>query len=221
MDPLRFAIAVVPLAAYLAVLGLVNLRPRPLVASGASDLVALGLGIVGLMFVGPIELFRPEMATGQFLNYIWIILLLLYLLTLALIALVARPRLVIYNMTPDELRPALSEAAGKVDSTHRWAGDTLVLPKLGVQLYVDSFSLWRNTSLVSSGPHQNLEGWRKLTRQLKGALRTATVRPHPPGLAMLVVAASLVVVAVVRLEADPAAVAEAWNELLGFGWERS
>ena len=33
--------------------------------------------------------------------------------------------------------------------------------------------------------------------------------------------ASLVVVAVVRLEADPAAVAEAWNELLGFGWERS
>jgi hypothetical protein len=221
MDPLRFAIAVVPLAAYLAVVGLVNLRPRPLVVSGSSDIVALGMGLVGLVFVGPIELFRPELATGQFLNYIWPILLLLYLLTLALIGLVSRPRLVFYNLAPEELRPALSEAASKVDPTLRWAGDTLVLPRLGVQLYFDSFALWRNTSLVSGGPQQSLEGWRKLTRQLKVALRGVSVRPHPPGAAMISVAVVLVVTAVLRLEANPDQVAEAWQELLGFGWERS
>lgn len=220
MDPLRFAIAIIPLAAYLGVLGLINLRPKPLIVSGASDLVALGIGLLGLMLIGPIELFRPELATGQFLNYIWMILLLLYMLALALVALVSRPRLVIYNMTPEELRPALSEAAGKVDATHRWAGDTLVLPRLGVQLHIEYFGLWRNTSLVSSGPRQNLEGWRKLTRQLRGTMRGVAVRPHPPGLAMLVVSAVLVVVAVMRLEANPDAVAEAWNQLMGFGWER-
>lgn len=210
-----------PLAAYLAVVGLVNLRRRPLVTSGASDMVALGMGLLGLVFVGPMELFRPELATGQFLNYIWLLLVLLYLLTLALVALVSRPRLVVYNLTPDELRPALSEAAAKVDSSLRWAGDTLVLPRLGVQLYIDSFSLWRHTSLVSSGPHQSLEGWRKLSRQLRVALRGISVRPHPPGAALLGIATVLVVVSVLRLQASPAEVAEAWNELLGFGWERS
>jgi hypothetical protein len=173
------------------------------------------------VFVGPIELFRPEMATGQFLNYIWLLLVLLYLLGLALAALVSRPRLVIYNLTPEELRPALSEAASKVDPTLRWAGDTLVLPRLGVQLYIDSFGLWRNTSLVSAGAHQSLDGWRKLTKQLKGALRGISVRPHPPGAALLSAATVLVVIAVLRLESNPDLVAEAWQELLGFGWERT
>ena len=91
MDPIRFAIAVVPLAAYLLVMGWTNCRRQPVVTTGASEIFALGLGLIGLVFVGPIELFRPELATNQFLNYIWLVLLALYLLWVSLAAMVSRP----------------------------------------------------------------------------------------------------------------------------------
>lgn len=184
-------------------------------------MTALGIGLLGLVFVGPIELFRPELATTQFLNHIWGLLVAFYLLWIALAAMVSRPRLVVYNMTPDELRPILSEAAGTVDATHRWAGDCLVLPRLGVQLYVDGFALLRNTSLISSGPRQNLEGWHKLARQLRANLRTVEVRPHPPALAILGLAIVLLVGCELRLAGGVDQITEALDELFAFGWERS
>jgi len=221
LDPVRFAIAVVPLAAYLGVLGLIQMRSRPLVTSGASDLAALGLGLMGLIFVGPMELFRPEVATVQFLNYIWLVLLALYALVLILLSLVSRPRLVIYNQTPEELRPLLSEAAGLVDASFRWAGDSLVLPQLGVQLHIDSFALLRNTSLLSSGPRQSLVGWRRLGKQLRVLLRSAQVGPRPPALVLVSIAALLLIACEFRLSAESDQVAEALAEIFAFGWERS
>ncbi len=220
LDPIRFAIAVVPLAAYLAVVGWVNCRRRPLLTSGACDITALGIGLLGLVFVGPIELFRPELATTQFLNYIWPLLVALYLLWIALAAMVSRPRLVVYNLTPAELRPVLSDAAGTVDGSFRWAGDCLVLPKLGVQLYVDGFALLRNTSLISSGPRQNLQGWHKLAKQLRANLRTVDVQPHPPAMALLALAVLLLVGCELRLASGSDQIAEALSELMAFGWER-
>lgn len=221
MDPVRFAIAVVPLAAYLAAVGWANCRSRPLITTGACDLTAIGVGLLGLVFVGPIELFRPQLATTQFLNYIWPLLVALYLLWVALAAMVSRPRLVVYNMTPEELRPLLSEAAGTVDASFRWAGDCLVLPRLGVQLYVDGFTLLRNTSLISSGPRQSLEGWHKLARQLRANLRNAKVGPHPAGVAMLALAILLLVGCELRLATGSDQIAEAINELFVFGWQRA
>ena len=47
VDPFRLAIALVPLAAYLLLVGLVNLRRRPLLTSGGSDLAVLGLALHG------------------------------------------------------------------------------------------------------------------------------------------------------------------------------
>lgn len=221
MDPVRFSIAMVPLAAYLAVIGWINCRRTPLVASGASEIAALGLGLLGLVFVGPIELFRPEPATYQFLNYVWVVLLALYLLWVVLAAMISRPRLVVYNLTPEELRPVLSEAASVVDSSFRWAGDALVLPKLGVQLHIDGFGLLRNTSLVSSGPRQSLEGWHRLARQLRANLRGVRVSPHPPAIALILLAVLLVVTCEARLIAGHDQIAEALREIFAFGWQRS
>lgn len=220
MDPVRFAIAAIPLAAYLAVLAIVNMRSRPLVTTGANEIAALGLGLLGLVFVGPIELFRPELATVQFLNYIWFVLLAFYLLWIVLAAMIARPRLVVYNLTPAELRPLLTEAASNVDASCRWAADSLVLPKLGVQLHLDSFPLLRNTSLVSSGSEQNLVGWNKLGKQLRASLRSAKTTPNPPAFVLLLVAISLLVASEWRLASGQEQIAEAVGELFAFGWER-
>ncbi|QDU58465.1 hypothetical protein [Aeoliella mucimassa] len=220
-DPIRFAIAFVPLAAYLLVMGLTNCRRKPIVTSGASEIFALGLGLTGLVFVGPIELFRPELATAQFLNYIWFVLLALYLLWVTLAAMISRPRLVVYNITPDELRPLLSEAASVVDASFRWAGDCLCLPRIGVQLHIDGFALFRNTSLVSSGPHQSIEGWHRLAKQLRANLRGVSSAPHPPAALLLSAAIVLLIACEMRIYfGTEEQLAEALNELFSFGWQR-
>ena len=81
--------------------------------------------------------------------------------------LLARPRLVIYNMSAEELHPVLAEVASRLDPAARWAGSQLSLPRLGVQLHLDSFDLMRNVSLASSGGRQNIDGWRRLARSLR------------------------------------------------------
>ena len=163
---------------------MVNLRRRPFLTSGGSDLAALGLALSGLAFIGPLDLLRPEPATAEFGNFIWLVLLAFYWFWLVLIVLLARPRLVVYNTSIEELHPVLAEAASRLDSDARWAGNSLTLPQLGVQLHLESFDLMRNVSLVSSGGQQSLDGWRRLARELKPTLRRVRVKPNPRGFAI-------------------------------------
>ncbi len=214
MDPLRFAIAFVPLSAYLLLLGMVNRRRRPLLTTGANDLAALGAALTGLAFVGPIELFRPEIATVQLGNYVWLLLLGLYWLGVSLVALVQRPSLVVYNLSLEELRPALAEAVAQVDPDARWAGDHLVLPRLRVQLHLESFPLMRSASLVSSGGVQDLEGWRRLKRALGRALQSITVRENPRTASFFAAALALFGLSVARLCAAPTEVTRVIADLL-------
>src|SRR5437763_4655234 len=130
VDPFRLAIALVPLAAYVLLLGLLNLRRRPFLTSGGCDVAALGVALSGLMFVGPLELFRPEAATRSFGNYIWLFMVLFYWLCLVLLVLVARPRLVIYNISVEELNAIFAETENRRDPTVRWAGDKVYVPRL-------------------------------------------------------------------------------------------
>lgn len=217
MDPLRFAIAASPLAAYLILLGLVNLRRRPLLVTGAGDLAALGVALSGVAFVGPISLFRPEDATAELGNFVWLFLLAFYWLWLTLIVMVCRPRLVIYNLTAEELRPVLSQTARQVDATCRWAGEGLSLPARGVNVHIDSFSWMRNTSLVASGGTQDLAGWTRLTKAVERALRNVESRPSRWGPTMLVAGGGLLGTAILRMAADPPAVAIALRQLFAFG----
>lgn len=217
MDPLRFAIAAAPLAAYLILLGLVNLRGRPLLVTGGGDLATLGVALTGVAFVGPLSLFRPEEATVELGDYVWLFLLAFYWLWVTLITMVCRPRLVVYNLTAEELRPVLSQAARQADPTCRWAGESLTLPGIGVHLHLDSFSWMRNTSLVASGGQQDLAGWRRLTKSVERALRGIENRPNRWGPAMLLAGAGLLSVAILRMAADPPAVAVALQQLFAFG----
>jgi hypothetical protein len=216
VDPLRLAIALVPVAAYALVLALVNARRRPFLTSGGSDLAALGVAISGLMFVGPLELFRPEAATREFGNYIWLFLLSLYWLGLVLVLLLARPRLVIYNTSSEELRPLLAEAAGRLDPEARWAGNHLTLPTLDVHLHLDSLDIMRNVSLVSSGSQQNIDGWRRLARELRRSLASVRTRRSPRVIALLGVSLALLAVSVTQMLNRPEATLQAMNEVFAY-----
>ncbi|MEM8866247.1 MAG: hypothetical protein AAGF31_11945 [Planctomycetota bacterium] len=216
MDPLRIAIACVPLAAYMLLLGVVNLRRRPLVTSGGADLATLGAALTGFVFVGPIELFRPDTLAAELGNFVWLFWLVFYWLSLALIVLVLRPRLVVYNASIDELRPAVAEAVSQVDPTARWAGDSVSLPKLGVQLHLEGFGVMRNSSLVSSGGEQNIEGWRKLRRAVERSVATLHVRPNPRSISFFLLCTALLSISLFSLMGDPLEVAKAWQEIFAF-----
>ena len=149
MDPFRFYLALGPVAIYLLLLGAVNLSRRPLLVSGGRDAATLALAVSGMVIVGPIELFAP-LGAAQAGPYVWFLLLALYALCATLALLLLRPRLVIYNISVDKLRPVLATLVEQLDTDARWAGDSLVLPGLGVQLYVDSFAMLRSASRVSS-----------------------------------------------------------------------
>jgi hypothetical protein len=216
VDPFRLAIALVPVGAYALVLAWINARRRPFFTSGGSDLTALGVALSGLMFIGPLELFRPEAATREFGNYIWIFLILFYWLCLLLVVLLARPRLVVYNISTEELHPVVAEAAGRLDSEARWAGNHLTLPKLGVQLHLDSFDAMRNVSLVSSGGRQNIDGWRRLARELSRSLARIRVRRNPRAIGLLLVSVALLFVSVTQLLNNPDETLEAMREVFAY-----
>lgn len=215
-DPLRLAIALVPLVAYCVLLALVNVRRRPFVTTGGCDLAALGAALSGVVLVGPIELFRPEEASAQFGSFVWLFLLVFYWLCVWLAVLMAKPRLVVYNLREEQLRPVLAEVARKLDPQSRWAGDSLAMPTLGVQLHVECFEIMRHSSLVASGVKQNMAGWQQLSGELRTQLALLHVRPNPRSLGLALVAIALMAISITHMLGAPQEVAQAMDEMLSF-----
>ncbi len=215
-DPLRLSIALVPLASYCLLIGLLNARRRPFITTGSADLAALGAALSGLILVGPIELFRPEAASAEYGRFVWVFMLVFYWLCVLLTVLLAKPRLVIYNISIEELRPVLAETARTIDAQARWAGDSLAMPTLGVQLHLEPFDLMRNVSLISSGNVQDLGGWRKLGGELHERLKPLQVTPNPRALGILLAAVLLITVSTVHMLANPQHVAQAMQEIFTY-----
>jgi len=162
-------------AVYLLLLGGINLARRPFVVSGTRDTAALGLAVAGLVAVGPIELFFPHAAAAHFGAFVWVFLMAFYALCLVLVLLLLRPRLVIYNVSADELRPFLADLVPQLDADARWAGDGLILPNMGVQLHMENLPLLRNVALVATGVRQNYLGWKRLELSLRAAFSAGEV----------------------------------------------
>ena len=131
-----------------------------------------------------------------------------------MLILTIRPRLVIYNITQVQLRPLFEELIPRLDSDARWAGDSLVMPQLGVQLHVESQPAVRNVQLVSSGPQQNFYGWRRLELELGTALSRARVPPNRLGVCWIVLGMLAAGGITWSLANNPAAVTQALNEML-------
>lgn len=215
-DPLRLTIALLPLASYCLLLGILNARRKPFLTSGGADLATLGAALSGLVFIGPIELFRPEAASAEFGSYVWLFLLMLYWLCIWLAVLLARPRLVIYNISSEELRPVLAEAARSLDPQARWAGDSLSMPTVGVHLHLETFEIMRHVSLVASGGKQNLATWRQLGTLLSARLETLTVDPNPRWLGIVLFAIILLSTSFTHMLNHPQQIAQAMHEIFSY-----
>ena len=214
MDHFRLCLALGPVAVYLLLIGAINLFRRPFLVSGTRDAAALGLAVSGLVIVGPVELFFPMTASLRFGPFVWVLLVTLYALSLVLVLLVLRPRLVIYNISRDELRPILAELVAELDAEARWAGDSLVLPNLGIQLHVDGLPAMRNVSLAAAGSTQSHQGWRRLEMALGAALGRLEVTRNPQAIALLSAGGLLALAVILAISWDPQAVAQSLFDML-------
>ncbi len=214
MDPLHLCIALGPVAIYFLLLGTINLSRRPFVTSGTRDAAALGIAIGGFVVAGPMELFLPEAAAVRMGFWVWPTCIAFYILCLSLAVLLMRPRIVIYNVTFEQLRPSLADIVLRLDSESRWAGDSLVMPNLGVQLTVESQGMMKNVQLAAAGTEQSFQGWRLLESELTTALRSAKGTRNPYGMSLIMFGLLMAAAVVFWLSRDPQGVAQALNEML-------
>jgi hypothetical protein len=214
MDPLHAAIALLPIAMYLLVVGGINLASRPFVTTGARDAMALGIAIGGCVVAGPMELFLPDRAASSYGGWAWALMLGCYVLVVVLVALMLRPRLVIYNITLDQLMPVLEETIARLDPQVRLSGNTIVSQALGIQLSVESQPIVKNVQLVAAGPQQSQAGWRRLELALTPALRGLRGMPNPYGASLLTFGLLLAGLITLLLYRDPDGVQQALGNML-------
>jgi hypothetical protein len=212
-DPFRLCLALGPVAIYLLLLGMINLTRRPVMVSGGRDAAALALAITGMLIVGPFDLFLPQASVLRYGPFVWVMILTFYALCVAMGILMLHPRLVIYNISVDKLRPILADVVSRLDNDARWAGDSLVLPNLGVQLSVDYFRFMRNISLKSIGGNQDLHGWRRLEQRLAAALSREHVSRNPAGLGVLMAGSLILGLLAAAIARDPQVINQSISDL--------
>jgi len=208
MDPFRLCLALGPVAVYMLLLGAINISRRPFLLSGTRDAAVLGVAVSGLVIIGPVELFFPDAAAIRLGSYVWLLLLALYVMCLILVLLQLRPRLIVYNVAADELRPILADLVTRLDADARWAGDSLSLPNLKVQFHLDSLPTMRNVSLVANGPNQDPTGWQRLELELRSVLDQFEVSRNPRGLSLISAGLLITILIVLAIARDPQAVAQ-------------
>lgn len=172
MTPFCFIVATVPIALYWLALAWLHSRPQPFAVDGRRDFIALGLALFGAFFIGPGSITASLGAMVVWGANVWLLSGLLYFCVVVLLASLQRPRIVVYNATAEELRAPLSRVALALDDEARWAGASLNLPNLGVQLYVDAAALGRVATLTGIGAERSAQGWARLEKDLRRELAT-------------------------------------------------
>ncbi|MBQ2851485.1 MAG: hypothetical protein IJE77_13475 [Thermoguttaceae bacterium] len=167
MTPFCFIVATVPLGLYWLALAWLHSRPQPFAVDGRRDFIALALALFGVFFIGPGSVTAPLSAMTVWGPSVWLLCGLLYICVVLLLSSLQRPRIVVYNATCEELRAALSRVALTLDDEARWAGASLNLPNLGVQLYIDGAALGRVATLVGLDAPRSQQGWIRLEKELR------------------------------------------------------
>lgn len=176
LDAVPLWAALPPLGLYLLALGRVHLRRQPTAVSGAWDFMCAAASMAGFAVVGPLALVAPATAGP---SWTMLMFLLVFGLLAAIGVLASRPRVVVYNITLDQLRPVVAEVTAGLDASARWAGETAALPGRDLQIHLDGRGSMRTVSVIAVGSRTSPEGWTEFSRRLRQAVRRLRVRPSP------------------------------------------
>ncbi|MEO1528944.1 MAG: hypothetical protein AAFX06_26280 [Planctomycetota bacterium] len=193
VEPIYVLIALLPLIAHLFQLSVIRVCGRVLITTGGRDIAALGFAVAGFVAIGPGELFFPKAAAGLFGPWVWIALFTLYALIITLIALSAKPKLVAYGRTPEQLFEPLFSAAKKLDGAATADREVLQvhLPTLRVHLRLSGHRWMDHASIESFENIPSVTFWNGLLGHLREeAESTKAVSPRR-GISMLVIAIAL------------------------------
>lgn len=185
-------VAMLPLAGYLVIIAALHLRRRPVVLSGAWDALLLAAGVSGLVVAGPLAVLQPLTGASAWTAAA---LLAAFAILVAFAMLAARPRLVVYNVGLDQLRPLLADVVSRIDPAARWAGEAAALPTRGLQLHLDARGVARTVSIIAAGTRPSAETWAEFNRRLRRGVTRIRVRRSPWAVAFFGLAAALVAAA--------------------------
>ena len=156
---------------------------------------------------------QPESAASHFGNWVWVMLLCFYGLFVSMFVLMMRPRIVIYNITAEQLRPFLTSIAIELDPKSRWAGNSLLIPNRNVHLHMEPTNWLKNVQLTSGGNQQSFDGWRALESELSKRLKDYSSGPNLIAFPLLIAALGLAIATATWMLFDMQGVAAAWEEL--------
>ncbi len=167
IDFLRVSIALLPLGLYFIVIGGLRTARRPVMLNGSVDFLLLGIGVSGLIIIGPIELFFPRAAYSVLGIWTWVLLMVLYMFVLFLVALSLPPKLIVYGVGSGELIVLLREMLAAEEWEAEWMGSVVCIETLGIRGSVERANSTDTVSQISIvGKDQNLIGWHRLERSL-------------------------------------------------------
>lgn len=203
MTVIHSAIAFIPVAVYLILMGALRLRRRPLVTTGWRDTFALAVACVGLVVIGPMQLFFPVQAASRWHHWVWLALLVLYALGVLLVLISCKPRLIAYGLDLSQFKTALENAAKSVDEQAYWDGDVLNLPGSAIQLAIDPTATNRVHQVVHFGLLNNLQVWLKLEKAFVAQGATMACPRSAAGIPFILAGALLLFATVIPMFNDP------------------
>ena len=170
-----FALALLPLALYIAFLTRLHFRQTPTVLDGSSDFMLLAWGLFGLVSLGPGRLIIPLYVFTAWGVYTWIFWLGFYFVVALAFARQFKNRLVVYHCRRELVLPAFFTLAQQIDPKTEWSGNVLSLHGLGVQWSVVHDRFGGYLLFIPTNPSmQNLHG-EMLQEQLTNLCRTLVI----------------------------------------------
>ncbi len=193
---------------YFLFLAYLNGRRRPTVFSGGADLMLLAVGLSGLFLFGPGKLLLPLNVLSYWGPVAWVLWTFFYLIVALIVVRKLRHRLVVYQCPPGELIPRLWTTVQELDDSAVHCGNTMFLPRLGVQFSIESAPSSRNTVLTATASNQNLRSWQRLEIAIDRSFRAFPVSRGPIAWLFLVSALTLIGIGIFEWSIDFPAVLE-------------
>ena len=186
-----------------------------MVTSGHRDIVALAIGVSGLLFVGPLELFFPQAAYGALGGtVVWTMLIAFFTLTLLLITMIVRPRVVVYGSTIDQLRDPLLRAAKSLDPDARIDGDQVWLPKFDTGLRLDVMSPTDTPQILPTAVIVSPRFWQQIRKAIRTEVSTLENTAADKGILLLLIGLLMIAIVGLQMYLQPGEIVAGFRSML-------
>jgi hypothetical protein len=212
MDYFRYAIALGPIGLYWVLIGYLYQRANPMLINAAQDTLLFGLGSVGMVLIGPMELFFPNAAYSLLGSWTWFFLLCLYAFIVLFVSLNRRPQWTLYGANSIALRGILARVLDDARIEHAWHGSILVVPEMGIKAIVEPANAVDLASqLTRCGRQQDTAGWHRLEKLVTE--RLSEEKSTRGGMPWILAGGVLLVGAIVLFWLDMDKIMVAWQQL--------